>query len=78
MEYGSYIWHCVDIGRGVDSFQGDGWPELEDKEDVEDDGEESVEDEDDEDVEDEEGIENGDGEDADKEDGEGKCMLRVA
>ena len=39
-------------GRGVDSFQGDGWSEAEDNEDVEDDDEKRVEDEDEEGVED--------------------------
>ena len=42
-------------------YDGDGWSEVEDKENVEDDDEESVEDEDEEDVEDEESMENGDG-----------------
>ena len=66
-------WHCVVSGRGDDSFQGDGWSEVEDKKDVEDDDEESVEDEDEGGVEDEEGMENEDGEDADKEDGRGSA-----
>ena len=49
-------WHCVDSGWGVDFFQADGQPWVEDKEDVKDDDEESVEGEDKDGVEDEENV----------------------